>query len=645
MKALFGIPVLLLGTLFFLQQSRSKSEPIKSSGIPDISVVDVQPINSSGDVVYLTCAPETAGGNNSALLSVYFKIKNNEGKQLTLKKIEYQYTTNGTSKVFPFSPGKDNSNETINNGATFNWQNKRGYNELGNVIEINGSLPSQINIRLYFDGYDSPYVITKNIKAHVNAAAYSFPGKESDLGINEYWYGEASHGGGPQVFSYDIVMVGWDEKSKKWSTKYPGAAGDKNEHFRCFGRPVYAIADGEVVKFNDKIKDNEPGIDTDGGGNTFHIKIGNEIIRYYHLKQFSLNKEFMKIGAKVKRGDWLARVGSTATAGTHLHIDCISADNPEAAVVWPLQFTNTSLIAFKNLPEPSPDAAWIKVNKTGLPYIADGLCVIWPGNKPTWYPGGKNEIAKHGIEENKYQQEFNKIWGSGYYPVWIDAYDVAGKTFFNTVFRYNSNNYDVAVKHDMTKESFQTEYDDWVKKKGYRLQQIDNYNDAGKLKLAAIFIKKTGQPQAQPAYHSLSPEQHQTLFEKYTGDGFVPVNVSVASVGGKKYYSAFYEKRNVGGSVLKSSLSQQEYQDKYDEMKGKNWEQVYINAYKHDGQTMFSVIWYEKSGFRDYSATRKSDNDSYQNKWENNTGNGLLTRCVTGYDEGGKHWFAAHWAK
>ncbi len=222
MKTFFGIPVLLLGTLFLLQQNGNKSSTVKTPGIPAISVVDVQPINSSGDVVYLTCAPKTAGGNNSALLSVYFKIKNNEGKQLVLKKIEYQYSSSGTSKVFSFSPNKDNTNELINNGATFKWQNSRGYNELGNVIEINGTIPPQINIRLYFDGYDSPYVITKNIKAHINAAAYSFPGKEADLGINEFWYAEASHGGGTQVFSYDMVLVGGMKKLKNGVLNIPG---------------------------------------------------------------------------------------------------------------------------------------------------------------------------------------------------------------------------------------------------------------------------------------------------------------------------------------------------------------------------------------------------------------------------------------
>lgn len=645
MKPLFALPVFLVMGIIYPGSNHQPVSVNKTPASPNITLVEVQPRNANGDIVYLTCAPPNGAGSISALLSVWCKVKNNESKSVTLTKVEYQFNNGGTSKVFPFPPNKDGTKETIAAGKTGVFQNSRAYNELGKVIPVSFPFPSSISIRLYFEGYNEPVVFNKTLKAHVNATSYAFPAKESDLNINEYWYGRAAHGGGSQVFAYDIVMIGWEENEKKWSTKFPKKNGSKNEDFRCFGRKVYAVADGEVVHFNDKIKDNEPGVDTDGGGNTFHIKCGNEIIRYYHLKQFSLNKEFMKIGAKVKKGDWLARVGSTATAGTHLHIDAIAANIEDPAVVFPLQFTNAWLISPEKMKTPDPGADWVKMNKTGLPYIESGGAIIWPGDKPSWYPGGKPEIARHGIAENKYQEEFTKIWNSGYYPVWVDAYDVSGKTYFNTIFRYNDDGYKVTARHDMSKEKYQQEYDEWVGKKGYRLQQLDNYLDAGKLKFAAIFILKPNNNIAQPAYHAQSPEAHQKQFEELTGKGYVPVNVSVVSVGGKRYYSAFYEKRNVGGCVLKSYLSQQEYQDLFDDMSKKGWEQVYINAYHHDGQTRFSAIWYEKSGLTNAVATRRSDNDSYQDKWEQYTGDGRLTRCVTGYDEGSKHWFAASWAK
>jgi CubicO group peptidase (beta-lactamase class C family) len=287
-------------------------------------------------------------------------------------------------------------------------------------------------------------------------------------------------------------------------------------------------------------------------------------------------------------------------------------------------------------------------NTDGLPNTTEVLAdIMMQCFYEATHSGISVEIAKHAIPENKYQEEFSIIWNSGYYPVWVDAYNVNGKTFFNTIFRPNNSNYDVAVRHDMTGAGYQQEYDDYVKKKGFRLQQLESYNDAGKLKYAAIFIKnkKPERDKPQPAYHSLSLEEHQKLFEKYSGEGYVPVNVSVVTINGKRYYAAFYEKRNVGGHVLKSTLTQAEYQTMFDDMKNKGWEQVYINAYEYNNQTYFSAIWYEKSGYTNYTAIRKGSSDVYQQQWETNTGKGLLTRCVTGYEEGGRHWFAAHWSK
>ena len=486
--------------------------------------------------------------------------------------------------------------------------------------------------------------------------AYDFPGKNEDLLMNEYWYADASHGGGTQVFAYDMIVCGWDETAKVWNDKKQGKTADSNQNYRVYGKKIYSIGDGEVISYINTWGETPSTSDSGtAGGNGYKINNGKETICYYHMQPGSLNSKLTKIGASVKKGDFLGLAGNSGNSSDpHLHVHAVwDPDKDGQGTFLPVHFSNIYSVDIRSLTEPDPGAKWVKLNKKGLPYIDDksarpfkDRAIVWPDTKkPCWYPYNLSEIAKHGIPESEYQGELNKIWGCGYYPVWVDAYDVSGKTYFNAIFRYNKDNYAIEVRHNMTKEGYQQEYDTWVKQKGYRLQQLDNYNDAGKLKFAAIFIKKAGQAQSQPAYHGLSAGDHQTLFEKYTKDGFVPVNVSVTSIGGKLYYSAFYEKRNVGAPFLKSQLTQEEYQDQFNEMKGKNWEQVYINAYHHEGKTRFSVIWYEKSGYSSYAAIRKVSPADYQKEWEENRGNGLLTRCVTGYDEGGKHWFAAHWAK
>lgn len=650
------IVMLLITSAFSFRKPGGERIPEKPAA-PSVSLVSIDPSTFVGDVVYLTTAPVTSKATAEALVSIDAEIKNNEGKTIYLDKITIEITGNGKNISKTFEPDEDGK-DTIKAGKSYSWQNSRDYHELGDVIKFSAPYPNKITIKFFFDDFSTPMIVTKNLKGYFNTAAggaYAFPAKDEDLLMNEYWYGDAGHGGGGQVFAYDMVVMGWDEDNKKWSDKKQGKTADKNENFRTYGKKIYSAGDGEVLSFINDWNESPSTSDTGTkGGNNIKINNGTETICYYHMQKGSINKNLLKVGAKVRKGDFIGLAGNSGnSSGPHLHIHAIwDQDKDGKGPFIPLQFSNMYAIDIKALKEPDPNADWVKLNKMGLPYIAEdangnfGRALLWPdAKKPCWYPYNLKEIARHGIPENKYQEEISKIWSCGYYPVWVDAYDVAGKTFFNTIFRYNSDNYQLEVRHDMSKEKFKQEYDMWVEKKGYRLQQMDSYMDAGVQKFAAIFIKKPGLPNQQPAYFAATPEQHQNFFEDLGSKGFVPVNVSVVSVGGKLNYTAFYEKRNIGKAVLKSALTQEEYQTWFDDMLNKKYEQVYVNAYRHQGQTRFSVIWYQNAAYQSWNATRKSSADGYQEKWEDNLSDGRLTRCVTGYEEGGKHWFAAHWSK
>jgi murein DD-endopeptidase MepM/ murein hydrolase activator NlpD len=654
-KKQFFLLALLVSLAFSFKKPVLQSSRL-IPGAPAIELVEVQPSDAGGNLFFMSCAAKTSADKSSAQLSAKFTIRNKETRALVLKSITYSYQKNGIAVLKLMTPDIDDNSVksfTINKGASFSWQNSRDYHDVDNAVFFDTPYPPSIQIRLLFDGYTDPFIITRNLKIYSNNTsgnAYGFPGRLSHLKEGEYWYAYGGHGGGGQFYAYDFKVEGWDSKAKKWSNVFPGKDGSANDHYRAYGKDIIAVADGKVLDFSDGVAENKGNAGGgSGGGNWFKINNGKETICYYHMQPGSLSSHLKKKGANVKKGEKLGLLGNSGNSSEpHGHVHAIIDPDADGEGQWvPLNFSDIYMIDKNELSAgPDPDASWTKVEKKGLPFLQGRRCMIWPSaSKPCLYPGGLGEIGRNAIPENIYQQEFMKIWNCGYYPVWVDAYDVAGKTYFNTIFRYNTGNVEVAVKHDMTKESFQQEYQQWVGQKGYRLQQLDNYNDNGKLKFAAIFIKKNNQPASQPAYHAQSAEEHQQLFEQYTGQGYVPVNVSVTSVGGKKYYSAFYEKRNVGTSMLKSSLTQQQYQELFDEMKQKKWEQVYINAYHHDGQILFSVIWYQDAGYKSFTATRKSDLDGYQDKYTESLGDGYLTRCVTGYEEGGKHWFAAHWSK
>ncbi len=658
MKTIFLAPLLLLPVLIATHnQTLGFLDELTPAAAPNVAISGVTPVDEANNLYYISCAPRTSNAQASAQLSVKFKIKNNENKPLTLNNIAFVYINNlnGQPVVKKMVMDINDASVTTLNilpGDSITWQNSRDYHQVDNALLMESPIPTFVTIILNFNEYSKPFSFTRNLRKYdnkVTGGAYSFPGKETELGINEYWYGYCGHGGGSQFYAYDLKTVGWDSEKNKWSVLFPGTDGSKNEHYRGYGKSVVSIADGVVVNFKDGVIENDGDQGGgSGGGNWFKINNGKETIIYMHMQPGSLTKSLMKVGAKVNKGDKLGLVGNAGSSSEpHLHLQAIDdADGDESGVTVPINFSGIHIIDKDVLTEPNPNAAWEKVVKQGLPYQSGRRCVIWPSaSKPCWYPKNLSELSHHAIPENAYQADFDKMAGCNYYPVWVDAYDVNGKTYFNTIFRYNANNYPVHVRHNMSASNYQSEYNTYVMSKGYRLLQLDSYHDAGILKFAAIFIKKPGQSFAQPAYHAVTPQTHQDFFEKFTKQGLVPVNVTVTSLNGKLFYSAFYEKRSVGGMILKSFLTQQEYQDLFDEMAVKRFEQAYINAYTHNDQTRFSAIFYQNSGQQSLTATRKSSSANYHDKWEANTGNGLLTQCVTGYDEGGKHWFAAHWSK
>ena len=83
--------------------------------------------------------------------------------------------------------------------------------------------------------------------------------------------------------------------------------------------------------------------------------------------------------------------------------------------------------------------------------------------------------------------------------MWIDAYDVNGKIFFNVIFRPDDGNLCGLARHGMTSNEYQDEFND-RKEKGFRLANIESYLSGGNsIRYASIFIKSSGP--ATNAYH------------------------------------------------------------------------------------------------------------------------------------------------
>ncbi len=251
-------------------------------------------------------------------------------------------------------------------------------------------------------------------------------------------------------------------------------------------------------------------------------------------------------------------------------------------------------------------------------------------------------LAKHGISEDKYQEIIDQLAPSGTMPVWIDFFEAENKVLVNAIFEPSKNRRWLA-RHNLTGEKYQEVFDKYVKDEGFRLTQIDAYTKNGQIRYACIMVKESGPEQHR--YHGISEEKHQEKIDDLKSKGFVPVLMSVASISGKRYYTATYEKKNVGSWEARSKLTSAEYQQKFDENKVAGRKLAYLNAYTHNGVIYYSAIWQSEGG-GGYVARHNLSATGYQDEFEKWRDAGYWVEMVTGAcDSSGKSVFAALWRK
>jgi hypothetical protein len=358
-----------------------------------------------------------------------------------------------------------------------------------------------------------------------------------------------------------------------------------------------------------------------------------EWTKYSHMqKDSSTKKAKLKVGQFVKAGTYLGDEGKVGCAsGDHLHFEVgvPRATNPVSEVGGFLADNSGS----KRNRVPRVCGISGGIFKSGEDYEARNV----PGN----IAPGAAEVARHGVPSEDYQCLVDQAVSADYRLEWVDAYDFKGKVYFNAVFRPEG-----AVKwtaiHGRNGEQYQDAYDK-NKAAGYKLRQVDSYLSGGQVRYAAVFVKDAGPDVA--AYHGLNADQHQKKFDELTAGPWKPKNISVVSIGGQRFYTALYENLGAGvSSQAKSFMTPAEYQQLFNENKEQGRRLVYLNAYEHQGQPRFTAVW-NSTPAAGLKARHDLTGAQYQDEWESARQSGLLTRAVTGYEDGGAVRFAAVWRK
>ena len=129
-----------------------------------------------------------------------------------------------------------------------------------------------------------------------------------------------------------------------------------NEEYRCYGKEVAAVADGEVIDSFDRLPEN-PSSCSDITKEQIikfalkygyvHLSGGNQVILKHSNGEYSFCAHLIpdslkvKTGDRVKRGQILGRVGNSGNSdGPHLHFQLMDGPNKSTARGLPCYFIN-----------------------------------------------------------------------------------------------------------------------------------------------------------------------------------------------------------------------------------------------------------------------------------------------------------------
>ena len=262
---------------------------------------------------------------------------NSSNDDVTLKSIRFSFPVSSTPSIYMhqvkvelFPIGYDDNNDgLIPAGEVANWSNGKVAGPDNHVFLAADDVPPRLRVDVRCDGFDDPESLEFELIPYVEPVAagegaYQLPFAAGDFAYGEYMVGKATHwangeGAGTQIMAHDL----WVEKRGTWDKHVDGENGNQNDEHRIWGMPVLAIADGEVISWENDIPDNTaPGVKDFSDANHFWIRHGDAKVRYVHLQQGSLTPHLMAVGAPVAAGQQLGLAGNSGRSDfPHLHLE------------------------------------------------------------------------------------------------------------------------------------------------------------------------------------------------------------------------------------------------------------------------------------------------------------------------------------
>lgn len=594
-----------------------------TSSAPDVSTYfDPQ---ENGAFLYETVAGWTGGSEIKAQVSIVNYVSNHTAANITWNKVVYQYVQNGVTKTKTFNIDPI----VCQPFYWFYWQNGRDYHQLGDVLYLDSPIPATLTVKLYFEGYSTPVTITKPLAPYTQT--FGMPYRAYDLASNEVWEGGSTHGGGNQVFAYDMRVMGLENGA--WTYYLPGTDGTQNQHSRTWGKRIYAMADGVVKEAVNNVPNNpSPGQEANwedylhgGGGNHFYIQHGENIALYAHMQKGSLNPALLQAGTIIHKGDFLGLAGNSGSSDApHLHVHIRKETEIEMGPFRPLLFNTGWVIQKSGFTTLNNSANWNKLTEQGLPGLAGARAFIWPSNTKAYFSDNvytgvwRAGTDAHALWTNasaaSISSKDTELKAQGLRMTDLSVVNVGGNLLYSGVWRAGSGA--STLQTGATWPVFNAQWSS-LSSQGQRLLDLEIYKDAnGNIRYAGVYGAGNW---GHYLYINQTKAQFNALWTSLGNQGYRLVDMEVYNISGLTFYAGIW-KAGSGGYALWHDTNWDSFTATCNNLSAQGLRLVDLDTDNTGASTIFSGSFLPGTDAHDLW---QSSYNSIMSKWEDNSQNGL----------------------
>jgi hypothetical protein len=240
--------------------------------------------------------------------------------------------------------------------------------------------------------------------------------------------------------------------------------------------------------------------------------------------------------------------------------------------------------------------------------------------------GGPPWQARHGLSSAAYQQFFDRMVAEGYRPAAVRGYAVGGQATYAALFEKRPGPAFVA-RHGIDGRAYQQEFDRWTRQ-GYRPVDVSGFTVGGADRYTVIYEKAAGP--AFRAFHGITSQRYQTEFDAAMRDGFRPVRVSGYTINGVDHYAAIFVQRSGPAFAARHGLTSAQYQQAFDQLGRDGFKLTHISSWQSGGQGRYAALW-EKSEGVVWQARHNMLSDTYQEEFTALAKGGYRLRDVSAY--------------